>query len=170
MRNIIYFQTIIRNYKCRHFVKCMKQLMNVRPFPPITPINRIFGHCEIWIHESSASLDVSEWSDELLASRLLPNLIFKLNKSVKSYAFSVIDAFGNMPRSFIWGNNFWFSSAELCSDVSDPFYISLSSSIPRATSGHLMNATSPYKMHLQMIYFNYTSSLQLDLKQQYQVI
>ncbi|CAD7078531.1 unnamed protein product [Hermetia illucens] len=84
------------------------------------------------------------------------------------WAIKLIDAFGNMPRSFIWGNNFWFSSGELCSDVSEPFYISLSSNIPRATSGNLMNATSPYKMHLQMIYFNYTSSLQLDLKQQYQ--
>lgn len=76
-----------------------------------------------------------------------------------------MDSFGSPPRTFSWGNYFWFGTPELCNDLNQPFAISLSHSQPL-----LFNATSPFPMQFVLIYFNFTSPYYIDLKLAFEVL
>ncbi|XP_073844590.1 nose resistant to fluoxetine protein 6-like isoform X2 [Musca autumnalis] len=48
----------------------------------------------------------------------------------KIWALKVLDYFGKPPKSFTWGNYFWFATPDLCDDLNQPYRISLAHSKP----------------------------------------
>lgn len=80
------------------------------------------------------------------------------------FCFLVLDTSSNIPPSFVFGNNFWFSPSHLCTDLNDGVSISLSDSIPKLMKSNLMNDTSPIYLVHRMVYANFTSSLQIDIQ------
>lgn len=79
---------------------------------------------------------------------------------------TVIDSYGNLPKSFTWGNYFWFSSQELCDDLNDPFKITISGQNPQHG---FLNQTSPFPVQFRMIYYGFESPAYVDLKLQFEV-
>lgn len=76
----------------------------------------------------------------------------------------VLDANSNIPESFVFGNNFWFKSSQVCDLINEPVQISLSPNIPKRMSEYLLNSTSPVPVKYQLIYANFTSPMQIDVK------
>ncbi|XP_046811025.1 uncharacterized protein LOC111688647 isoform X2 [Lucilia cuprina] len=71
----------------------------------------------------------------------------------------VLDSFGSAPKTFTWGNYFWFGTPDLCADLNDPFTISLSHSQPP-----IFNATSPFPVQFFVVYLNFTTPYYIDIK------
>lgn len=78
--------------------------------------------------------------------------------------FTVLDSSGNVPSSFVFGNNFWFTSSQLCNQLNEPVHISLSAAIPKNMRADLLNSTSPVHLKHLMVYANFTSPMQVDVK------
>lgn len=86
---------------------------------------------------------------------------------LKTIWFStVIDSYGNLPKSYTWGNYFWFSSQELCDDLNDPFKITISGRNPKHG---FLNQTSPFPVEFRMMYYGFESPAYVDLKLQFEV-
>lgn len=75
-----------------------------------------------------------------------------------------MDANPNVPSSFINGNNFWFLPSSLCDGINEPMTISLSEDIPKRMRSDLLNSTSPIKVQQRMVYANFSSQMQVDVK------
>ncbi|KAM7343504.1 nose resistant to fluoxetine protein 6-like [Cochliomyia hominivorax] len=75
------------------------------------------------------------------------------------WSLKVLDSFGSPPKTFSWGNYFWFGTPDLCDDLNQPFSISLSHSRPP-----IFNATSPFPLKFVVVYLNFTTPYYIDIK------
>uniref|UniRef100_A0A1I8QBL2 Nose resistant-to-fluoxetine protein N-terminal domain-containing protein n=1 Tax=Stomoxys calcitrans TaxID=35570 RepID=A0A1I8QBL2_STOCA len=75
------------------------------------------------------------------------------------WAMKVVDNFGTIPKSFTWGNYFWFGAPDLCDDLNKANFLNLAHSRPI-----IINATSPMSMALMVVYMNYTTPYDVDVK------
>ena len=100
----------------------------------------------------------------------LINISYRIeNKFFKNFtkffvSTTVVDSFGSVPKTFTWGNYFWFGTPDLCDDLNQPFTISLSRSKPP-----IFNATSPFPMQFVIVYLNFTTPFYIDLKLPFEV-
>ncbi|XP_065368852.1 nose resistant to fluoxetine protein 6-like [Calliphora vicina] len=79
------------------------------------------------------------------------------------WGLKVLDSFGSAPKTFTWGNYFWFGTPDLCNDLNQPFTISLSHSRPP-----IFNATSPFPVQFIVVYLNFTTPYYIDIKLPYE--
>lgn len=80
------------------------------------------------------------------------------------YSFLVLDTGPHVPAAFVFGNNFWFTASSLCTYLNAPVQITHSASIPKNMGPELLNSTSPVRLKHRMVYANFTSPMQIDIK------
>lgn len=64
----------------------------------------------------------------------------------------------------MYGNNFWFSAPVLCDQLNAPVWISLSDGIAKNMRADLLNSSSPVRLKPRMVYANFSSPMQVDVK------
>lgn len=76
----------------------------------------------------------------------------------------VVDASGRAESGFVWGNNYWISSRELCAVINDPIDLGLSDRYNRRNHKDLTLSASPFRVNYQVVYIRHRSIFQLDQK------
>lgn len=76
----------------------------------------------------------------------------------------VLDTSASIPTSFVYGNNFWFSAPVLCDQLNAPVWISLSERIAKNMRADLLNSSSPVLLRPRMVYGQFSSPMQVDVK------
>lgn len=79
-------------------------------------------------------------------------------------SIAVLDTGPHVPSTFVYGNNFWFTSAGLCDLTNEPLPISLSAHLPHRMHANLLPSASPVRMEPRMLYANYTDGMQVDFQ------
>lgn len=92
------------------------------------------------------------------------NLIFFL-----VYALKVLDSFGVAPKSFNWGNYFWFAPQWQCNDLNTPYVIAMSADYLRTYRFNPFNVTSPVRLRLTMVYMRFSTPRYIDVRLPYEV-
>ncbi|XP_063697561.1 nose resistant to fluoxetine protein 6-like [Culicoides brevitarsis] len=69
-----------------------------------------------------------------------------------------------MEPGFVWGNNYWTSSKELCQVLREPLIISLSPRYERNHHQNLSTARPPFLVNYQVVHIKHDSKYQIEQK------
>lgn len=87
-----------------------------------------------------------------------------LLRKTTTFKFSVIDASGRLESGFVWGNNYWTSSKELCQVLSEPLVINLSTRYQRNHHANLSTSQPPFLVNYHVVHIKHTSKYQIEQK------
>lgn len=80
------------------------------------------------------------------------------------WSLKVLDSFGHPPRSFVWGDYFWFSARELCDDLNSPLRMSL----VHASNISKIDMKSPFPVQFSVVYMRFTSPYYINWRLPYE--
>ncbi|KAL7737376.1 hypothetical protein ACLKA6_012986 [Drosophila palustris] len=85
-----------------------------------------------------------------------------LNK--QPWAMKVLDASGSKSSGFIFGQNYWLGSREVCRSVQRPVGITLSRNYERVMHYGLITQQAPFDMDFRVVYLRHSSPWQVEIK------
>ncbi|XP_012154768.1 nose resistant to fluoxetine protein 6 [Ceratitis capitata] len=86
------------------------------------------------------------------------------------WSLKVLDSFGVAPKSFNWGNYFWFAPQWQCNDLNTPYVIAMSADYLRTYRFNPFNVTSPVRLRLTMVYMRFSTPRYIDVRLPYESI
>uniref|UniRef100_A0A336KVN6 CSON000342 protein n=1 Tax=Culicoides sonorensis TaxID=179676 RepID=A0A336KVN6_CULSO len=80
------------------------------------------------------------------------------------WGFKLIDASGRHESGFVWGNNYWTSSKELCQVLNEGSTIHLSARYHRNNHANLSSSKPPFSVNYQVVHVRHSSLYQIEQK------
>ncbi|XP_054739415.1 O-acyltransferase like protein-like [Anastrepha obliqua] len=90
--------------------------------------------------------------------------LLKAVASKEFWSLKVLDSFGAPPKSFSWGNYYWFASQKHCDDLNTPYAVAFSPAHLRSYRMNPFNVTSPFRLRLTMIYMRFSTPRYINLR------
>ncbi|XP_011191649.1 nose resistant to fluoxetine protein 6 [Zeugodacus cucurbitae] len=84
------------------------------------------------------------------------------------WSLKVLDSFGAPPKSFSWGNYYWFAPQWQCNDLNRPYVVGISPEFFRSYTFNPFNVTSPFRLRLTMVYMRFSTPHYIDVRLPYE--